>query len=223
MADPAAAAQPDPAPSDDERLLFAPLTQEDVRNCSFSSWYPRLRSVTFKSAVIKPLERDFVDFLLADGIYIPGAVTPEYHGEIEEQGASGSEWSDSEDGSDSDNEAATSSKRAASAPGVERTTAEIQRQIEALGGPVFPRMGWSAPTDAAWAAATRSLKCRDAPDIYTLLKSSDKIARDLIEGRYGLPPDSTAEPELVLRQWANLVPAMAFRCFVKARRVRAIS
>ncbi|KAJ2713436.1 hypothetical protein H4R19_002258 [Coemansia spiralis] len=223
MPDHAGAAQADPAPAgqedDGERLLFAPLTQDEVRNCAFSSWYPRLRRATFESSIIKPLERDFVDYLLADGLYVPDAAAKVYHGEIETHGSSGSEWSDSEDGSGED---CDDGQRAASAPGVGRTTADIRRRIEAMGGLVFPRMGWSAPTDASWAATTRTLKCREPADVCSLLKSSDKIARDLTTGRYGLPPDGT-EPELVLRRWANLIPSMMFRCFVKGRRLRAIS
>ncbi|KAJ1725909.1 hypothetical protein LPJ61_005559, partial [Coemansia biformis] len=214
-------------------LLFEPLTQAEVHNCAFSSWYPRLRRVAFDSAIIKPLEHDFVDYLLADGIFVPGQADWKYHGEIEEHGSSGSEWSDSDDegapgrdaAGDSDSDAgsgADNGQRAACAPGVGRTTADIAQRIEELGGEVFPRMGWSAPTDAAWAGTTGTLKCRSVPDIYFLLKSSDKIARDLTAGRYGLPPDDAA-PELVLRKWANLLPAMMFRCFVKDRRLRAIS
>ncbi|KAJ2785990.1 hypothetical protein H4R18_000205 [Coemansia javaensis] len=214
--------------SDDERLLFEPLSHEEILNCAFSSWYPRFRRVTIKSEIIKPLERDFVDYLLADGVVLPEHEDRQYRGEIEVVGGSGSEWSEwSDDGEDGDGDGdgdaeASDVRRLAQSPGVKRTCAEIRRRIEALGGEVFLRMGWSAPADASWITSTGTLKCRGVPDICSLLKGSNAIARDLAAGRYGVQP-SGAEPELVLRRWANLTPSMLFRCFVRFTRLVAIS
>ncbi|KAI8323831.1 D123-domain-containing protein [Martensiomyces pterosporus] len=199
---------------EDTDLPFPPLTRGDVLGCMFSSWYPQFRQVTFKSEIIKPLDQGFVDYLLSDGIVLPdNEATPQYHGTIEELDASdsGSEWSDEEDDP-------------SVVANLESISALIREKIAGLGGQVFPRMNWSAPKDASWMATGNTLQCHNPSEIYVLLKSSDKITGDLENGRYlerELVGD--VEPELVLRQWCNLLPSMEFRCFIKDRRLVAIS
>lgn len=51
-------------------LEYLPTTCQDIDNCSFSHWYPRFKSHTFKSEII-PLTQEFVDYLNAEGIYLP--------------------------------------------------------------------------------------------------------------------------------------------------------
>ncbi|KAJ2574919.1 hypothetical protein GGH19_003424 [Coemansia sp. RSA 1807] len=194
---------------DDDTLLFAPLTQSEVDNCAFSSWYPNFSRVTFKSEIIRPLDAEFVKYLLSDGVFVPGQKRMEYHGELEEFGSSnGSDWSDSDDGGDVVED-------------ISSTTAEISRRIEILGGSAFPRTTWSAPTDADWASTTSTLECKTPQDVYWLLKASTKIAKDLLNERY--PALASVEPELVLRKWANLHPSMVFRCFVRNNSLIGIS
>ncbi|KAJ2664297.1 hypothetical protein IW148_002121 [Coemansia sp. RSA 1199] len=189
---------------EDDSLLFAPLTQSEVDNCAFSSWYPNFSRVTFKSEIIRPLDPEFIKYLLSDGVFVPGQKPMEYHGELEEFGSSnGSDWSDSDDDNDGN-----------VIEDISSTTAEISRRIELLGGSAFPRTTWSAPTDADWASNTGTLQCKTPQDVYWLLKASNKIAKDLTHERYSGQP-ATAEPELVLREWANLHPSMVFRCFVR--------
>ncbi|PIA17061.1 D123-domain-containing protein [Coemansia reversa NRRL 1564] len=201
--------------TEDIEHLFAPLTKEEAINCMFSSWYPQFRSVTFKSEIIKPLEQTFIDYLLADGVFVPEQTTTQYHGELEEFGGSesnDSDWDDDDSSTHNDYN-------------LESTSSEIRHRIERLGGgEVFPRMNWCAPTDASWVATTGTLRCRTAADIYWLLKSSDKVTQDLDTGRY-LSKErlGTIEPELVLRKWGNLAPSMMFRCFVKGRQLLAVS
>ncbi|KAJ2008407.1 hypothetical protein GGI04_001157 [Coemansia thaxteri] len=200
---------------EDVFLLFAPLTKEEVCNCMFSSWYPNLHRVSFKSEIIKPLEQGFIDYLLSDGIALPDdSEFAQYHAKIEDPESSDSEWSDSGD----DDGGARVTIDIAS------TDSDVCRRIERLGGKVFPRMNWSAPKDASWMSVDNTLRCRKPSDIYILLKSSDRISGDLLSGRYickELLGD--IEPELVLRQWCNPVPAMEFRCFVKDKELIAIS
>ncbi|KAJ2581773.1 hypothetical protein GGH95_001898, partial [Coemansia sp. RSA 1836] len=200
---------------EDVSKLFAPLTRADVCNCVFSAWYPNFRRVTIKSEIIKPLDPGFIDYLLADGIILPDQDDlPEYSCRIEETG-SDDEWSEDEADDEEEKPAIID---------IKSTSAEIRRRIEKLDGKVMPRMCWSAPKDASWMAMGNSLECRNPSDIYVLLKSSDKISGDLINGRY-IPKDELGEiePELVLRQWSNLVPSMEFRCFVKNKRLVAMS
>lgn len=53
-----------------QKLEYLPTTCQDIDNCSFSNWYPRFKSHTFKSKII-PLTDEFVDYLNAEGIYLP--------------------------------------------------------------------------------------------------------------------------------------------------------
>ncbi|KAJ2747579.1 hypothetical protein GGI20_000404 [Coemansia sp. BCRC 34301] len=198
---------------EDISKLFAPLTRAEVCNCIFSAWYPAFRRVSIKSEIIKPLEPRFIDYLLADGIMLPDEDSmPKYSCKIEETGSS-DEWSEDE-----------AEDEEAPVIDIESTSVDIRRRIAKLGGKAMPRMCWSAPKDASWMAMGNTLECRNPSDIYVLLKSSDKVSGDLINGRYMSKDElGEIEPELVLREWCNLVPSMEFRCFVKDNRLVAIS
>ncbi|ORX66866.1 D123-domain-containing protein, partial [Linderina pennispora] len=179
----------------------------EVTNSMFSTWYPLLRHSTFKSAVLKPLAPEFLSYLQTDGIFLPdNEATPQYGSRIDAVD-SDSDWSDDE-------------------PDVhvnlDSTSAEIRSALKELGGSVFPRMNWSAPSDAMWMATGNTLQCFSASEVYLLLKSSDKITRDLVGARYEGVAVSV-EPELVLRQWCNLLPSMEFRCFVREQELVAVS
>lgn len=121
----------------------------------------------------------------------------------------------------------------------------IKVTIAELGGSVAPKLNWSAPKDATWIAATNSMRCRSAGDVYLLLKSSDFVAHDLEmafdgceaeggpdEEGAGLArgPDAVTETEtegiaydLVLRKWVEMNPSLEFRCFVRGRALIGIS
>lgn len=51
-------------------FLMSKITSQDIDLCSFSSWYPRFKTVTFKSRII-PLPKAFIDYLNAESIYLP--------------------------------------------------------------------------------------------------------------------------------------------------------
>ncbi len=42
-----------------------------ILHCSYSNWYPKYKSITPRSQVLKPLPQAFIDYLLADGIVLP--------------------------------------------------------------------------------------------------------------------------------------------------------
>ncbi len=155
--------------------------------CSFERWYPKLKGVSIRSAVIR-LDPAFVDLILADGVY-------------------DSEPHDRTDG-------ATVSADAAAA--AERCAALISEKIAQLGGAVFPKLNWSAPTDAAWMLGG-SIKCTSARDVLLLLQSSDRVSHDLCEARRACAPDHGAWDEhswvLALRAWREMEPSHEFRCF----------
>ncbi|KAI9504281.1 D123-domain-containing protein, partial [Coemansia spiralis] len=197
---------------------FPPLSREEVMNCTFSLWYPKLQEVTFKSEIIRPLDEKFLAYLLSDGVFLPDdEANPVFSGKFEEHGLSDDEnavkWSDTDNEDDNDVDI-----------DIENTSTEIRKAIERLGGRVFPRMNWTSPRDAVHMTTSDSLKCTNPSQIYLLLKSSYNIASDIENGRY-LPREQLGEfkPELVLRQWYNLIPSMEFRCFVKHRKIIAIS
>ncbi|KAF9995786.1 hypothetical protein BGZ79_010499 [Entomortierella chlamydospora] len=180
-------------------LVFPPLTHQRLENCAFSAWYPAFRSITIKSKIIA-LPEDFIDYLNADGVFIPGqsgismALSDSYsESDSEDQpkksnmdkfealkresfrqaGENGDDSSDDDDGEDEDEDEEVPMP---SFPALER---EIQQTIDDLGGEVFPKLNWSSPRDASWIAASNTLKCHNPSDIFLLLKSSDFVAHDL--------------------------------------------
>ncbi|KAJ1863261.1 hypothetical protein LPJ73_000569 [Coemansia sp. RSA 2703] len=203
----------------DVSALFPKLTRKDVLSCAFSSWYDKLRHVTFKSVILKPLDPSFIEYLLSDGIILPGDdEIPKFGNKIEDDLSEddGSDWSDYDDDD--------SGEKTKMSVNIDSIAAEIRQAISSLGGRVFPRMGWSAPTDASWMSSDKTLQCRNLTEVLTLLKSSDKITEDIDGGSYISKDEMGSwEHELVLRQWCNLYPSMEFRCFVREHELIAIS
>ncbi|KAF9181218.1 hypothetical protein BGZ51_005578 [Haplosporangium sp. Z 767] len=174
-------------------LAFPPLTHQRLENCSFSAWYPHFRSLTIKSKII-PLPEEFVSYLNADGVFIPGqsGITmalsdSDSEGEDDQvsdmdrlkalQEETFRQAKESvDDSSDDDEEDEDQETALPYFPALEQ---EIENAIENLGGEVFPKLNWSSPRDASWIATTNTLKCHNVADIFLLLKSSDFIAHDL--------------------------------------------
>ncbi|KIW70819.1 hypothetical protein PV04_03058 [Phialophora macrospora] len=199
-------------------LPFPPVTPQHILNTSFHSWYPRLRSLTPKARLI-PLSQPFLDYLRADGIILP----PEHKSATADAEDSGYDDEDPDDDAEIDPSESWAEVHAA-----------IAATIKELGGKVVPKLNWSAPKDATWIATTNDMECRTPNDIYLLLKSSDFITHDLEHAFDGcvLPAaagDGESGPlpsvpyHLVLRKAFNLNPSLEFRCFVRQRRVIAIS
>ena len=44
-------------------------TAQQILNCSFQQWYPVFKSVTFRSQIVT-LSKDFVDYLVQDGVFL---------------------------------------------------------------------------------------------------------------------------------------------------------
>ncbi|CAH1758401.1 10552_t:CDS:2 [Entrophospora sp. SA101] len=212
--------------------LFPPLTKQHIVNCSFSSWYNKFRSVTIKSKIIKPLSKEFIDYLHADSVFLPE----------EEDYLERSELSDEEE---DDNEEEADNIENQAIPSFPDLEQQIIGIIEEFGGAIFPKLNWSSPRDATWISSTNTLKCNSASDIFLLLKSSDFIAYDLDHAFDGCNHDNNEEGEesedsdndeilrrqrsnefefeLVIRKWCNMEPSMEFRCFVKNEELVAIS
>ncbi|RIA96531.1 Stomatin family protein [Glomus cerebriforme] len=197
-------------------LPFPPFTEQHIINCSFSSWYNVFRRVTIKSKIIKPLPEEFVEYLHADGIFLPE------QNYLEESHLR--EVSDDEEEFNDDGE----NEPLPSFPDLEQ---QIWDTINEFDGSVFPKLNWSSPRDATWISATNTLRCNSPSDIFLLLKSSDFIAHDLDHAFDDCHYDNQNDPrrnrpnafELVLRKWYDVAPSMEFRCFVKDEELVAIS
>lgn len=65
-----------------------------------------------------------------------------------------------------------------------------------------------------WVAPTKTLKCNTLEEVYLLLKSSDRIAKDLSIIRSLRDCENPLPFCLVLKQWRDINPCTEFRCFV---------
>ncbi|KAF0462941.1 CdC protein [Gigaspora margarita] len=202
-------------------LPFPPLTEQHILNCAFSSWYNTFRRVTLKSKIIKPLPEEFIEYLHADGVFLPDQNYLERNH---------IEFSDDEEeytGIGTDLISEDDEQQLPSFPDLEQ---QIWQTIEEFDGAVFPKLNWSSPRDAAWISATNTLKCNNPSDIFLLLKSSDFVAHDLDHAfedcNYEEESLRRQRPdvfELVLRKWYDVAPSMEFRCFVRNEELVAIS
>jgi hypothetical protein len=79
-----------------------------------------------------------------------------------------------------------------------------------------------------WLTTAGNLRCANADEVLLLLKASDAVAHDLCYA-YDQCADAASSdapptpPQLVLKRWLELRPAMEFRCFARNRRLVGIS
>lgn len=184
-------------------------------SCNFSVWYPKFKNITIRSRII-PLSKEFVDYLKADNVVLPGQplATRDSDEEIE---------SDSEEWQALDEDP---NEHTITAPEFNEIDSGIKEAIIELDGAVFPKLNWSSPLDASWISCDGTLKCKCPSDVYLLLKSSDNICRTLFETfKHCEDGEGSLESgfELVLRKWKDINPGMEFRCFVKDHKLIAIS
>lgn len=188
-------------------------SQNQINNCIFSSWYENYKSHVPKTRVIKPLPKEFIDYLLADGLHLPdeGAV----------------QWDDASDNGDWDDDENEAEPVEDPTVFFKNLHNQINSTIDELGGKVTPKLNWSAPRDGTWISTTSDMKCVSATDIYMLLKASQYITHDLTEA-YDLCHDKSEEQkdqgfELVLRKWLDINKSVEFRCFVKDRQLVGVT
>ena len=181
--------------------MLVDVTATDIAACEFRNWYPLFceTSCSIQSRVIA-LSPSFVRYLLSDGLVLPNE--------------------ESEYGLEDPDPQPTTDSSGVSFP---ELSACISETIEELGGVVFVKLNWSAPTDADW-IRHQALKCSSPSDIYLLLKASDRIIFDIehmVQSVQGGPP--TLDPvTLILRTWVDIQPSMEFRCFVFHQRLVGI-
>ncbi|RKF58364.1 Cell division cycle protein 123 [Erysiphe neolycopersici] len=200
----------------DSELNFEPVTRSHILHCSYNYWHPRYRSSAIKSLIIN-LPPSFINYLCTDGIILSNdsfpVITSIYDTDI-------SIFTKDDHGEEPD-----------SSPSVafHELHEKIKKSIAELGGLVAPKLNWSAPKDATWISMKKnSMECATPDDIYLLLKSSDFVAFDLQHVFDGTVEDKSISKEdikyvLVLRKWFHINTSFEFRCFVRKRKLIAIS
>ncbi|CAH8542579.1 unnamed protein product [Schistosoma rodhaini] len=183
----------------------------DVEQCAFNSWYHIFESYTQESIFIN-LPDDLIVSLTNDEFILPKSAKPT-NGHLSELDNDGI-WLDHPDTDEKNGER----------PEFPQFESQLKNIIRKLGGVVFPKLNWSAPSDASWMSFDGSLKCKTFSDIYLLLKSSDFAAHDLT-APFALCTDTPGEkncclfsskPILVLRRWYDFRPEEEFRCFIRS-------
>lgn len=199
--------------------VFEEITasKQEVMNCSYSKWYETFRPFVVESKVLKPLPREFLDYLAAESIRLPrDDVVLEANSDNEY-----SDWSEDEDG-DTDESQSVDAKKDPT-EGFEDLHREIQRVVEEFKA-VAPKLNWSAPKDCTWIMINNTMRCDSASDVYLMLNSSDHITHDLDfpfedTTANGSNEGSDVEYELVLRKWQEINPALEFRVFVRDQEI----
>eukprot|EP01041_Mallomonas_annulata_P002610 gene2610-5103_t len=179
--------------------------------CDYNKWYSLL-SEEFPKCLIKSsmvsLPSSFIDYLRTDGIVIPSS--------SKVSNLFADQLSDDEDIIEVEAETTNT------APVFKELDKQINDSIAQLGGKVFVKLNWSSPTDSAWINGG-SLACTTAGDVYLLLKASEKISSSIDHMFDNCVPQNRRHPEsfvLVLKKWANMHPAMGFRCFIHKKQLK---
>ncbi|KAL4070056.1 D123-domain-containing protein [Scleroderma yunnanense] len=182
---------------------FPLLSPDYILAFQFSNWYPLFARFSPKSTIIRPLGKDFKDYLDSDGVFVP-------------EGSEDIDVERSLPDDDDDTHSTLSDGVKFSFPELDE---RIRRAITEYGA-VFPKLNFSSPRDASWVLpASSPLKCTSPADVYLLLKSSDFITHDISIERVfdgcntnDLP---AYELELVLRKWYPVDRSREVRCFVR--------
>ncbi|EFN77361.1 cell division cycle protein 123 homolog isoform X1 [Harpegnathos saltator] len=174
--------------------------------CSFSCWYPIFKEDSLKATILH-VPDDILKYLEHDKFMLPLETT--------RSSLKDSEWSDGSPVT-SENEMMDCQP---TFPIFSQKIQDILDEYEAI----FIKSNWSSPMDAMWIVPTRTLKCKTLEEVYLLLKSSDRIAKDLNTARTLQDHKNPLSFYLVLKQWQDIDPCTEFRCFVVDNELIAIS
>ena len=208
-------------------------TKKEVVACRFSSWYHDFRNlncddtknayilhnnITMKSIII-PLPKEFIDYLLTDGVNLPiGATKLSSCAPPDKKEDDG--WSSDDEAVENNDDDSSCDFEPPKVFHFPELNEQVTNAIERLGGSVLPKLNWSSPKDATW-VNEGTLKCQTPGDVYLLLKSSDFVMYDITHAMDDTKIEEGEEEsnthqgyELVLRKWCNLYASMEFRGFV---------
>lgn len=181
----------------------------ELSSCSFQNWYPKFRDCSIFS-VFEPIPDNVLEYLKSDGVTVPLEATSDHKKDLYD-----CEYRDNSVNWDSGDE----DQIEVTPPSFPEFSEKIKEHLKSLGGNVFIKLNWSSPSDASWVATNNSLKCTNLQDLYLLLKSSDKIAKDLsCDYRHSGP-----KYYLVMKKWKNIHPNSEFRCFVSDNQLIGLS
>ncbi|EZA47797.1 Cell division cycle protein-like protein [Ooceraea biroi] len=174
--------------------------------CSFSKWYPTFEKNSLEATILQ-VPDDVSKYLEHDEFVLPVEATKSL--------PENAQWMDGAPVTGENEETEHQ-------PTFPEFSQKIQNVLDEYGA-VFVKTNWSSPADATWVAPTKTLKCNTLEEIYLLLKSSDRTARD-INAVKSLRDHKNPLPFcLVLKQWQDINPCTEFRCFVVDNELIAIS
>ncbi|XP_015517638.1 translation initiation factor eIF2 assembly protein isoform X2 [Neodiprion pinetum] len=180
-----------------------------IAECSFSVWYPLFGKESLE-AVTVPIPDEVMAYLEHESFRLP----------VEARNYSkscSSRWSDGTLVLPNDNDDVHLDQAQftndLSEPSYPMFSNQIKDVLNEFGA-VFVKLNWSAPLDAAWVAPTKTLRCTTLEEIYLLLKSSDRLVKDLNQLQSLKDKKVNVPPCLVLKKWREINPCAEFRCFV---------
>lgn len=202
-----------------------PVKKEHVESCRFSNWNGLFPGHVPKTKVIRPLPKEFVDYLEQDGIKLPKFELEKSSytdGIVRNEENEYSDWEDEVE----DTVEGSGSEGLDPIRDFPELHAQIRDAIEELGS-VAPKLNWSAPRDATWILPNNTMKCTETNEVYLLLNASNYIMYDLQhafdECEDYSEEDGRPEYELALRQWFDINPALEFRVFLRDGKVLGVS
>lgn len=151
--------------SDSDRLT-PPL--EALYWSQYGTWYPIFRKHAPKSTVIDidGVQPELLSWLDSDTFVLPDGSGPST---LPQTNNSSSELSDDEN-----------EKEEQEPVMLDKLDTKIRQVVDKYdGGPLFPKLNWSAPLDAGFMLPGNNLQCFYPEDVYLLLKSSEFVGRDL--------------------------------------------
>lgn len=98
---------------------------------------------------------------------------------------------------------------------------QVEEAIDELGGKVFAKLNFTAPTDALWIGKSRSLEITTFEELLYLFKASTRIFLDLTAPFGGELRD--LKPVLVLKRWLRYYTDREYRVFLRNREIIHIS
>jgi hypothetical protein len=185
---------------------------------SFNYWYPILENDCIKAKLV-PLPVNFIEYLLADGIFL-GDNNKAFlnFSNVESVDSSGEDWP--EEGA-----LPMESQKSVSFPQLYEEINEII--CSRFDGKCFPKLNGICPSDASWMNWSGTMECSNADQVVLLLKSSDIISNYLTSlEKFKLEEIYSTIPQpfnLVLKKYYSISVGCEFRCIVKGGKLIGIS
>lgn len=205
-------------------MRLPPSQSPELAACSLTNWLPRFEKITIATVTI-PLPADVLAYLREETIVLPVECDVGRSDTAFESSAAPSNEApfrpphtpDDSDHSDDDSDD-DDDDNDAPPPSFPAFSARLRDALRHLGaGGAFVKTNWHSAQDARWIMAGQQLRCTELSDVYQLLKASSLCKRDLDVDA------AVAEPAVHLRRWRDIHPGTEFRCYVRERRLLAVT